>query len=686
MLKRPLVLSAVLFAVGILANIFDIGIWYVAVFLTAAVLLEFAITRGRSLFCMAAAVFIVLGFFRMELAQNQRDKVLVKYAGQKRTMELVVTEFSDANNVIAQFCDENKTHKVNLYVGKPKSLYPGDIIQGEINLREPARMKSSSACYATYLSGRGINLKGSCKEVEITGRVKGGVMGKIYSLRRQMDSIGKMRLCPQTRMLYNAMVFGDKRLISGKLSNDLQSAGLNHIAVVSGMHLSVIIAVWMFFMVKLFGKRRIGNVLAIIGALLVTFITGGGASVVRAFIMCLVYQLSRILYRENDALTSLGTAAFIMLLINPYVIFNAGFVMSLLSVLGIILYSKKLTNAFCKILPLWAASAIGVSISAQLLVTVAVICYFKIVTPYAVLSNLLVAFVVTPFTVMGMAAPIFENINFLSDILFWAMDFMSDIIQSVCHAVASFPMAVVSVGKITIHAVLLWILLLVLIYIYPSTTKKYLSTAAFFLAASLGVFILGQSSVMDMRFLTYAGEKATAIAFDSGDALLIDCPDYMDALTLEENSNGTFRWGILSSDNLGQMHTLARKGNMQALIIHRDMYTEKMHKALKDINLNKKLRIILLESGQQLSLNQARISFEKSAAAEKVFVKVDYGQKSFVSLQSFLVSDVENMLKKGETLPSDATLVPFGAKHKYTDLRALTSGKIIEREKSYSLK
>ncbi len=479
MFKRPLIFAAISFVAGILVSAYKLNS---STLIAAAIILcvvSYLKTKSFRV-CALALIIFLLGINAMSIAQSNRSKTQSQYAGKVANMELVVQEFSKNNKVIASFDDKGKPQKIHLTAPSQSVLYPGDIVKGEIAITAPAKAKTDVSDFSSYLASRGVFLQGYAKNLYVTGRKTDGFMGKIYSLRVFIDKVGEAHFSGNSRALFNAMVLGDKSLISGELSSALTASGLNHIAVVSGLHLSVVIALLMFFVHKIFGKRRIGYFFAVSGAVFIAFATGAGASVIRALIMCMLFLLSQILYRENDPLSSLSFAALSMLAANPFMIFNAGFVLSVLSVLGILLYSGKFTTIIGRLFPPYIASAVGVSISVHLTLTPALVYYFGIVTPYAIISNLLIASLAGAYVTLGIIFILLSWAGPLAIILGFFMKSMAQAILKVCYLISSLPFATVKIVNADMFLLLIWVFMAVLIYVYPVDRRKIIEITAFF--------------------------------------------------------------------------------------------------------------------------------------------------------------------------------------------------------------
>lgn len=676
MLKRPLVFGTVLFSLGILLAVYNINI---SIIFTAAlaVLSLFAVFFFRNTaasLCALAVLTVLLGMMRMNIAQIGRADIISSFSGRTFKGEMTVTEFSEDNSAVVSFREGNTSYKVYLTVKSDVQLYPGDLVRGEITLRAPIDSKTSVSDFSSYLASRGVHLLASAEEIETAGRQTKGLMGKIYSLRVYMDSVGEKYFSGDSRALFNAMVFGDKRLISKELSAALQASGLNHIAVVSGMHLSVIIALQMFLTQKIFGKRRIGYLIAALAAVFITLVTGAGASVVRALIMCLVFQAAQLLYRENDILTSLSLSGFAMMAVNPYIVFNAGFILSILSVLGIVLYNDKIWCAFRKFMPKRAAEGASVSVSAQLAVTPALVYYFGIVTPYALISNILVLAVSTGYVIVGMALLLVSNIPVLSLLIEGIMKLMSLAMESTCFEIASFPGALLDFSNAGIGFMLSWVFIMVLIYIYPVGLKTFYRTAAVFALAAAVVICFSEENKIDMQFLPYGEKTMTAAEFSQGSPVLIDCPDIYDAKMLEDSLR-PFEYAVLTTGDEDEV--LAQASNISTIIASKELFDEEERKKLSQQARSMNVRVIFAEDSMKVSAGDAVVEYIPVEGIEGRAVKIEYDTESVVTLQGLSAADIERMIDSGVRFSCNYLKLPsLAAVAEGSDLTALCTGKV----------
>lgn len=191
-----------------------------------------------------------------------------------------------------------------------------------------------------------------------------------------------------------AMTLGDKSALSHELKDDYSIAGASHVLALSGLHLGIIYGVLTLLTLG-FRRRLVPQILIMLAVWTYVVLVGMSASVVRSAVMLTVISLVIILKRRSILLNSLGLAAFIMLLFDPFDLYDIGFEMSFMAVLGIALFQPMLcpqrpaNTILSKVLyGIWGV--ISVSIAAQIGTAPLVAYYFGRFSCYFILTNLIV--------------------------------------------------------------------------------------------------------------------------------------------------------------------------------------------------------------------------------------------------------------------------------------------------------
>lgn len=124
-----------------------------------------------------------------------------------------------------------------------------------------------------------------------------------------------------------------------------RAAGIAHLLCVSGFHVGIVAALLAFLLWPLRLWSRVGRIryaLLIVAVWLYIVVTGTQPPAVRAGIMITVYMLARLLQTPTNPLNSLFLAVGIMLCVDPYWLYSAGFQLSVAAVAGLIIFLPKL--------------------------------------------------------------------------------------------------------------------------------------------------------------------------------------------------------------------------------------------------------------------------------------------------------------------------------------------------------
>lgn len=138
--------------------------------------------------------------------------------------------------------------------------------------------------------------------------------------------------------LANALLLGDKYCLDQNLKEDFNKSGTGHLIVVSGLHMAVVEGCIYFILLKLTRRKKPAAAVSIVGILLFMALTAFTPSVMRSGIMLIVYMLAQLFDRTSDSLNSIGIAALILTIFNPFAAGDVGLLMSFSATLGIILF------------------------------------------------------------------------------------------------------------------------------------------------------------------------------------------------------------------------------------------------------------------------------------------------------------------------------------------------------------
>ena len=133
----------------------------------------------------------------------------------------------------------------------------------------------------------------------------------------------------------SAMVLGDKTGLDADVKDLYQAAGISHVLSLSGLHIAAV-GMCLFTILRYTGLNIIGA--SMISSAVMTMygiMTGFSTSTIRALIMFILAVIAKAIGRTYDLMSGMCLASILIIVENPYYIFDSGFLLSVLSVSGI---------------------------------------------------------------------------------------------------------------------------------------------------------------------------------------------------------------------------------------------------------------------------------------------------------------------------------------------------------------
>lgn len=356
-IKRPLCLFAVSFILGILlVSCIGLNSFLITSFIILLTIICFLKNFGK----FKTTIFILLSFFiaggmLFYNAEYRYTKSFNQYYGNpievKGFIDSEVQNSEDGkSNFVLQtesVIYKNRTFKVKnrilVYVNNIniKGYRAKISFTGVVEKPKPAT-NPGGFDYRRYLASVGISgrvyLHGA-SDIQVSGKKGGGYLYKTgYAIKNKVVDIISSSLDKNQAGLLEGMLIGYKDGLDENAFKAFSKAGLTHIMVASGMNIAFIIMPFTFIFKKLRLSNFKANIITIFILILFVFVTGFSASVVRAVIMGIIILAGRIIMREPEIYTSISASALIILIINPYTLFDIGFQLSFGATLSLVLF------------------------------------------------------------------------------------------------------------------------------------------------------------------------------------------------------------------------------------------------------------------------------------------------------------------------------------------------------------
>lgn len=371
-------------------------------------------------FALAGIVLLSSSFFYFSNLYNEFDKTSdIKIRAFVKDIEikdekisLVISEGRGINSICNIYYKKGFARYEGNNRELSKSIKVGDeiVVSGKRKIPKLAR-NPEMFNYRLYLKSKKISSVINAKRVDINGTKEGKLWKfrrKLYSKKREFISKfddsndGKNK---EVQGFIQGVLFGDTSLLDDAISAEFRKNGTAHVLAVSGLHIGFIISMLRF----LSRSNKTVPVTALIILILILYgeLTGWNISTIRSVIIAIMALVSFYIKRPFDLLSAVSTASILILSISPYYLFNSGFQMSFLAMLGITFISNSIGKLF--------GGKFGGVIGIQMLMTSYSAFAFNILNPLSIIINIPVVFIISIIVPLGL---ILILLNIIFDI--WA--------------------------------------------------------------------------------------------------------------------------------------------------------------------------------------------------------------------------------------------------------------------------
>lgn len=456
------------------------------------------------------------------------------------------------------------TYQIRTYFDAYIDLKPGDQVYGDftIGMTIPDGEEESE-----YYQGKGIFLIANA-EKDITAQQSEKVPAKYYTakLRKLITELLNAVFPKDVLGFVRALLIGDSSLLTYEEDTAFKVSGIRHVIAVSGLHVSILFAL----VYAAVGRHRVWtSVIGIPVLILFAAVAGFTPSIIRACVMQSLMMLALLLEKEYDPPTALSFAVLIMLLINPMTITSVSFQLSVGCMLGIFLFSgrvsgyilRKLGNptgkSFGANLARWIAGGVGVTFSAMTVTTPLVAWYFDMVSIVSVITNLLTLWVVSSVFYGIMLACVCGAVWLpLGKIVAWVIAWPVRYVLFTAKSLAALPFAAVYTCN---KYIILWIFVCYLLFaVFMVVKKRYpillLGCMSVCLCICLAVSYI-EPRLDTFRMTVFdVGEGQSILVQNAGKYYLVDCGGSSDREAADTVAETLLSQGVTMLDGLILTH------------------------------------------------------------------------------------------------------------------------------------
>ncbi len=349
--------------------------------------------------------------------------------------------------------------------------------------------------------------------------------------------------------LADGILLGHRAEIDEELYNAFAYTGIMHILSVSGLHVGIIYGMLLFFLSFIKDKNKKIKIakfaFVFLFIWLFAFVTGLSPACVRAAILFSLLNFGRLTNENTNGINLLSGAAIIQLLIDPNALFDIGFQLSYLAMLGLFIFTNPIYSLYYhpnklidRTWKLWSAS-----IAAQLFTVPLSIYYFGNFPTYFLLANIFAIPLSAVILWLSVFVVLFSFIPAIAALLGWFDSIAIQLFIKFTYLISNLPL-----GKL-FNLYLSKTQLIILLVAVTSLSLFVILRKSTYLFACLSLFLstILLSYASDIRqlkkseIIVYAIRKNWAIGINQKDRQLLLSKDSIEQKDLQFSVKNSYR-------------------------------------------------------------------------------------------------------------------------------------------------
>ena len=509
--------------------------------------------------------------------------------------------------------------------------------------------------------------------------------------------------------LLSGILIGDKEGIEKEVQENFRDSNLSHMLAVSGAHVSYVILGITYVLKKVKVNKLWSNMITIVTLCCFIFLTGASPSVIRACIMAIYIIIGHMMHRKTKLISSVSLSLLIILILNPYKLFDIGLQLSYGGTIGIILFSgvlakkAKLNNlleGFVNKLKYRVKQLIVVCVSANLIIFPIIAAHYSTMCLTFIISNICAGPILGVIIILGFITIFVSFISIhIAKPFALILNIFIQILMYITKICSSLPFSKIYIKTPSLSQIIIYYMILIFMYYICKIRKKkrrlihrkLLRTVQNKKVQKLFIIVI-ILIFTSMQILKCLPSDLTIYFIDvgQGDSTLIVTPNHktilIDGGGTEFESDFDIGKQTLLPEILGQGITkidyllishfdsdhatgvaqILGKIDVSSIILTRQLEENDIYRHILSIAKEKKIKLIYVKEGDVLKIGGIKISIihpenklmiNNPMNNNSIVCKVEYNSFSMLLTGDIEMEAEELILRKNINLKADVLKV-----------------------------
>lgn len=464
--------------------------------------------------------------------------------------------------------------------------------------------------------------------------------------------------------IITAILIGKKENLEKEVQDTFKNSSLSHMLAISGMHVSYVIMGVGFLIEKTKIGKKTGNRITIAFLLFFMLLTGQTLSVTRACVMVIYRIVASLHYKKATVLSSITISILILMVCNPYCIFDVGLQLSYGGTIGIVLLYKRFQKIKQKEekdeqKPIKKylrkmQEIVKISLSANIILVPIVLYHFNTLSLTFFISNVLATPIIGVLVIGGFVSIIFSFVwNPIGKCFVLVLQFFIQLFYQIAIFTSKLPFSKIYLATPKLSNILLYYLFLFLFLFHPKIKEKLLAKIKKITRKKIIVILLLVSTLiildkqipknLKIYFIDVGQGDSTLIVTPKGKTILVDGGGSKEESSFDVGESIGMPYlldrGItkldyvlishFDSDHIGGLFYIMKNMKIGKVIISKQGEDSKNYEKFKTIVKEKKMKVIEVKKGDKLNI-------EKNIKLEILWPKEEQIQENILNNNSIV--------------------------------------------------